>query len=228
MINAIIVAAGKGARMKTGAPKQYLPIAGRPILGYTLAAFDRARVVDNIFLVAPEGDFDFCREKIFPPLNLGKRPRLVSGGPRRQDSSRRGVLAVNDPGGIVLIHDGARPFVDEKEIATCARAAKNFGACVIGVPCFDTAKRVNRKGIIEKTVDRDGLWLSRTPQGFKYDLIKKAFEKADKDGFSGTDEAGLVERMGIDVKMEKGSGMNMKITTPEDLLLAEAIFKRLE
>ncbi len=226
MINAIIAAAGKGERIKADRPKQYLLISGLSILGHTLIAFDRARLFDNIFLVVPGGDFDFCREKIIPPLNLKKYPRLVAGGNRRQDSVWRGILAADDPGGIVLVHDGARPFIGKEDILKCIRGAETRGACVLGRPCSDTAKRVNRGGVIEKTVDRDGLWLAQTPQAFKYDLIKRAFEKAARESFSATDEAGLVERMGIGVKMEKGPEKNIKITTREDLLIARAIFEQ--
>ena len=224
MIDVIIVAAGKGERMKADMPKQYLDLGGRPILGHVLAAFDEADAIDRMVLALPAGDIDFCRKTILPPLNLKKTPRLISGGARRQDSTLKGIAAAPNPGGIVLIHDGARPFIQPLDIAACIRGAQTHGACALGRPCSDTVKKTSRLGVIEKTLDRNSLWMAQTPQAFRYEIIKTACEAARKDGFEATDEASVVERMGIPVKMVKSSGLNMKITEPGDLFLARAIF----
>jgi 2-C-methyl-D-erythritol 4-phosphate cytidylyltransferase len=223
MTRAIIAAAGKGQRMNADTPKQYLDLGGRPVVGHALAAFDRCGAVDRIVLVVPEEDLDFCRDTLLPPLDIQKPLELAAGGRTRQDSVSRGLSACGNFEGIVVIHDGARPFVDPKDIEACVRGAKIHGACVIGRPCFDTAKRVGVGGLIEKTVDRQGLWTVQTPQAFQYDLIREALEKAKRENFQATDEAGLLERMGVAVKMEKGSALNIKITAPEDLALARAI-----
>ncbi|VEN75334.1 2-C-methyl-D-erythritol 4-phosphate cytidylyltransferase [Candidatus Desulfarcum epimagneticum] len=227
MTHAIIAAAGKGQRMSAAAPKQYLDLGGRAIVGHALSAFDRCGAVDRIVLVVPEGDLDFCRDTLLPPLDIQKPLELTAGGRTRQDSVSRGLSACGNFDGIVVIHDGARPFVDPGDIEACVRGAKIHGACVIGRPCFDTLKRLGAGGIIEKTVERKRLWTVQTPQAFHRDLIQKALDQAKRENFQATDEAGLVERMGVGVRMEKGSALNIKITAPEDLALARAIVREM-
>lgn len=226
MVSVIIVAGGKGVRMKATVRKQYLFLEGLPILSRTLSAFDECDAVRRIYLVIPEGDFDFCRENILSPLSLRNKISLVSGGMRRQDSVHNGILAMDDPSGIVLIHDGVRPFVRTEEIMACVSGAEAFGACIPGIPAYDTLKYADHPdNTIRRTLDRKGVWLAQTPQAFQYDLIRRAHETAKHDGYTGTDDASLVERMGETVKIISGSRFNIKITTPEDVRLAEAIFK---
>jgi len=223
MVSAIIVAAGKGLRMNHSVRKQYLLIAGRPILGHTLLVFDGSERIDEVFVVISKEDFDFCRDTLIPPLKLKKKINLVSGGTERQDSVYNGLLALSQKTDTVVIHDGVRPFVRPEELAACITGVEETGACILGIPAGDTLKHVGKTGRIEKTLARDNIWLAQTPQVFKYELILKAHETARRDGFRGTDDALLVEQLGIDVKIIPGSKTNIKITTPQDLDLAEAI-----
>ena len=224
MISAIIVAGGKGIRMNNTVRKQYLLLAGRPILSHTLSAFDACNLINNILLVVPEQDFEFCHKDILSPLKLQKKVRLVSGGTERQNSVYNGLLSI-DAGSMVVIHDGVRPFINSKQLAACINGAKEHGACILGIPAYDTVKSINSSGYIDKTLERNTIWLAQTPQAFKYDLIMKAHENAKQEGFTGTDDAMLVERLGINVRIIRGNRYNIKITTAEDLLLAKAILR---
>ena len=223
MVSAIIVAAGKGVRMKDSVRKQYLPLAGRPVLSHTLAVFDECNLISKIFLVVSQEDFDYCRSKIFPMLK--KEINLVAGGKERQDSVYNGLIAVGENNGIVIIHDGVRPFANKEMLESCVREAKKHGACIIGVPVQDTLKKISSSGDIEKTIERNNIWLAQTPQAFKYNIIKKAHEYARMKGYAGTDDATLVEKTGNFVKIIKGSKINIKITTRKDLRIAEVMFR---
>jgi len=228
MVTAIIVAGGRGVRMADTMRKQYLLLAGRPILSHTLLVFDACRVIDKIFLVVPEKDFDYCRTTILFPLKLQKSVSCVPGGPERQDSVYNGLLAVDNTGNkgsTVVIHDGVRPFIRPEELEKCVNSAKLSGACILGIPSSETLKIVNNLGRIDKTLERDSIWHAQTPQAFHYYLLRKAHERARQEGFTGTDDAMLVERLGETVTMIKCSRFNIKITTREDLSLAEAIVK---
>jgi len=225
-IAAIIVAAGKGLRMNKDVPKQYLALEGRPILGHTLLVFDTCNRIDEVFVVIPAEDFDFCRQNVITPLNLQKRIRLVSGGDRRQDSVYNGLKALDQKTDLVVIHDGVRPFVKSGELEACIDGAIQFGACILGIPASDTLKRVDGAGIIGETLARDNIWLVQTPQAFKYDLILKAHKAARRDGVSGTDDAFLAERLGIEVRIITGNKDNIKITTREDLAVAQALLAK--
>ncbi len=154
---------------------------------------------------------------------MRKKPDIIAGGSERQDSVYNGLLAVNEKESTVVIHDGVRPFVSPDQIEECVKQAVLHGACILGLPASDTLKIVNGSGYIEKTMKRDAVWLAQTPQAFNYALIKKAHDCARKDGFTGTDDASLVERVGGKVKVINGSINNIKITTPEDLAIAMSI-----
>ena len=206
-------------------PKQYLGIVGQPLLCHTLRAMIRCRLVEHITLVVPENDFKFCREQIINPVESPKTVALVAGGAERQDSVYNGLLSIADESGIVVIHDGVRPFVDLKTFTACIETAKTAGASIVGIPVSETVKKVTDDAFIEKTLDRETLYLAQTPQVFRYEIIRKAHEQARKIGFKGTDDALLVERMGHDVKVVPGSRFNIKITTPEDLRIAEMILR---
>jgi len=223
MISAIIVAGGKGVRMGKKIRKQYLMLRNLPVLSHTLLPFDECSQVDKMFLVAPEGDIEFCQKTVLSPLSLGKEVTLVPGGAERQESVYNGLLAVSDSSGTVLIHDGVRPFVRPELISHCVRVAEEFGACIPAIPVSDTLKRADDSGNIERTLDRKGIWLAQTPQAFQYGLIMDAHEQARTDGYIGTDDASLVERLGKPVRIINGSSRNIKITTPEDLRLAEGM-----
>jgi 2-C-methyl-D-erythritol 4-phosphate cytidylyltransferase len=225
MVYAIIVAAGKGIRMSDTVRKQYIALDGIPMLSRTLGVFNHCDLIDRIILAVPEDDIDFCRNKVMPAVNLTKEVALVIGGARRQDSVYNGLKAIEIDDGIVLIHDGVRPFVNPEDLVVCVNGAREHGACIFGIPAFDTVKQVNAKNEIIETQKRETLWLAQTPQAFQLKLIKRAHEMAKQEGFRGTDDASLVERLGEVVKIMPGSRRNIKITNPEDLKLARAILK---
>ena len=225
MVYAIIVAAGKGLRMQDSKRKQYKELDGKPILAHTLMAFDRCDSINQIIVTLPAKDLDFCRQTILPAAGVKKKTELISGGERRQDSVHNGLNAIKKDDGIVLIHDGVRPFVRQEHLMACIEGAQKQGACILGLPAFDTVKEVNAKNEIVQTRPRDNLWLAQTPQAFEVKLIKQAHASAKEDGFIGTDDAALVERLGAAVKMIPGSRSNIKITRPEDLKLARALLR---
>jgi len=227
MVSAIIVAAGKGIRMDDNVRKQYLLVDNRPLVSHTIEVFDECNIIDEIFLVVPKEDFVFCNENILNQQNFQKKVNLVPGGDRRQDSVYNGLLAIDNiiDDSIVVIHDGVRPFIRSEQLTECITCATDYDACIFGIPAYDTLKRVNNSGFIENTIERNTIWLAQTPQAFKYNLIRRAHENAIRTGINGTDDAMLVEQLGIKVKVVTGSRCNVKITTKEDLLLARAMVK---
>ncbi len=225
MVSAIIVAAGKGMRMKDPVPKQYLQLGGRPIVSHTLMAFDGCDLIQKIILVIPAEDKDFCHQKIVSPLNLHKQIQLVAGGEKRQDSVFNGLNAINDTKSPVVIHDGVRPFVTAEQLTRCIHAAKETGACIMGIPALDTVKQTDDQRCVAKTLDRSSLWLAQTPQVFDFPIIHQAHIIARQEGYQASDDSLLAERLGYKVKIISGSKSNIKITTQEDLLIGEAILK---
>jgi 2-C-methyl-D-erythritol 4-phosphate cytidylyltransferase len=219
---AIIVAAGEGIRMGAPVRKQYLQLDGAPILSHTLRVFDTSPNIHHIYLVIPDGEIAFCRKFVLPPVAAQTSLTLVSGGAARQDSVWNGLMAVTDSSGVVAIHDGVRPFVTSEQLDACIQTASLHGACILGIPATDTLKTVSADGHICRTLDRKNIWLAQTPQVFRYELIRKAHERARKAEITGTDDAELLERtLGTRIKIIPGSRNNIKITTPEDLLLAK-------
>jgi len=224
MITALIVAAGQGARMGGARRKQYMKIGGRPILQWTLKAFDGCRQIDDIVLAVPEDEIEFCRNTIVADAGLHHGVTVVAGGMSRQDSVYNGLKAIeNGEGAIVLIHDGVRPFVSGQLIAACISGARHWRACIPAVEVTDTIKQVDDSGIIRGTWPRETLRSIQTPQGFDLKLIKDAHQVALQKGWHVTDDASLVERLGYDVHTIAGDLRNIKITTPDDLQRAEWI-----
>jgi len=223
MVSTIIVAAGQGARMGGSVPKQYLLLQKIPVVSYALKAFDACRAVDRLYLVVPAADIEHCRREIVQPLELGTPLELVPGGAQRQDSVFNGLCRVQDRAGMVLIHDGVRPFVDADLIRLCLEGAKETGACIPAIPVNETLKKVDSTGLIERTIAREGIWQAQTPQAFRYELIMAAHRKAKEEGFLASDDALLVERLGASVKIVAGKKENLKITTLADLRIAEAL-----
>lgn len=223
MVSAIIVAAGKGIRMNDPIRKQYLNLAGRPILAHSVMVFDTCELIDKIFLVVPKEDIEYCRKNIVPLLELKNGIELVPGGEQRQNSVYNGLQAIDKMTDTVVIHDGVRPFIQAEKLEACILGARKFGACILGIPAGDTIKRVGKSDFIEKTLDRDNIWLAQTPQAFKYELIISAHETARRDGYTGSDDASLVERLGKDIKIINGGKNNIKITVREDLDVARAM-----
>jgi len=225
MVSAIIVAAGKGVRMKGTIRKQYLDLSGRPVLAHSIMAFDSCSLIEEIFLVVPKEDIEYCQNKILSLLDLKNHINLVHGGAKRQDSVYNGLQEINKNTDTIVIHDGARPFIQPEDLKECILGSKKFGACILGTPVSDTLKRVDKSDIIETTLTRENIWLAQTPQAFQYDLILKAHETARQDGYIGTDDASLVERLGANVKIINGSRFNIKITRKEDFAIAKAMFE---
>ncbi|MBU5611539.1 2-C-methyl-D-erythritol 4-phosphate cytidylyltransferase [Geomonas azotofigens] len=223
---ALIPAAGMGKRMGAGSNKQYLMLDGMPILARTVQTFQEADCIDAIYLVSPEQEIPFCRSEVVERYGFSKVRAIVPGGSERQHSVYNGLRAIEgiEPDDIVLIHDGVRPFVSVRMLEDAAAAAREGGACVVAVPVKDTVKVV-REGVVTATPPRETLWLAQTPQGFRYELIRAAHDQAAAAGFLGTDDASLMEWQGQPVRVVQGDYRNIKITTPEDMILAEAFLK---
>ena len=225
---ALIVAAGQGLRVGGPIPKQFLKLDGLPILSHTLRTFDMSRLFEAIVLVVPESEFEFCQHEVIAPVSPRTPIKLTAGGDIRQESVYNGLKALSHTKGIVAIHDGVRPFVTCDQIRNCMQEAKRHKACILGIPATDTLKRVSEEGTIQSTLDRSNTWIAQTPQVFQFELILRAHEAAAKTGHTVTDDAMLVEDIGQPVRIIHGSRNNIKITTPEDLAMAEALFQLLK
>lgn len=209
---AIIVAAGRGKRLGSSLPKQFLKVRGRTILEMSVGAFEQNKYVDEIF-VAANADYCELTEKLC--RGFSKLKKIVAGGAERQDSVRAALDCLRGENGIVLVHDAARPFVSEAVINAVIEGTADFDAAIPTVPAKDTIRQVDGTG--SRTLQRETLACVQTPQGFRISLLKHAFEKAQAQGVLGTDDASLVERMGINISMVQGEDANRKITTREDL-----------
>lgn len=240
----IIPAAGLGTRMapvpsaldgkekKPPPSKQFTELSGTPILIHTLRKFAAVDEVDGIWIALRENEIEGFRERLRKDALdlLKKRIELVIGGEHRQQSVENALNSiVAEPDDVVLVHDAVRPFVTNEIIHDVIVAAKKYGAAIAGLPAVDTVKQVERTAEganIKATIPRAGIVLAQTPQGFRYGVIKKAFDEASADGFMGTDEASLAERSGHEVAVVMGSPRNIKITTPADMELAEFYLKK--
>lgn len=226
MNTAIVLAAGRGNRMNAGMNKQFMPILGKPLLAHTIEIFQVCSQVDSIILVAGRGELELCRKLIVEPYGFSKVDKLVEGGSERQESVYKGLLTLEDDCGIVLIHDGARPILPGEIIERCIEGAEKYGAVSAGMPAKETIKILDGKGFVKYTPQRELVWITQTPQAFRRELIRKAHENAISEGISGTDDASLVEILGEKVKMLESSYENIKITTPEDIIVAETLMGR--
>lgn len=226
MNTAIVLAGGSGKRMNSDIPKQYLLLSGKPVIYYSLKAFQDNPHIDNIILVTAEAYIDYVRENILDET-LSKVSQVIQGGRERYDSVFKGLCCIKEPG-YVFIHDGARPCISQKLIDDCyANVVKN-GACIAAVPVKDTIKIADAEGYAAKTPDRSTLWQIQTPQVFQYDIIKGAYDDLYASGrFDGvTDDAMVLERYGGHrIKLVNSDYRNIKITTPEDMNTAEIFIK---
>jgi len=229
-VAAIIPAAGIGRRMHKALPKQYLTLGGRPLLAITLSVFEQLPEITEITVVAQPAALEYCQKQVITPFGFKKVLRLVPGGKERQDSVYNAlkVLQRQNDWDLYLVHDGVRPFVTSAEVRRVLEAAARHGAAILACPAQDTVKAVTKAGQIQKTLNRREIWLAQTPQAFRAPILWRAFTEAYGRGFYGTDEASLVEALGLPVRVEPGSPLNMKITTPEDLILAAAILQARE
>jgi 2-C-methyl-D-erythritol 4-phosphate cytidylyltransferase len=211
-----------------GAPvkKQYLQLDGLPLLGHTLQAFDRYPGLDNIVLVVPEEDLETCQTDVLGQLSLNHAIQLVPGGQHRQESVLNGLDCLDIADGIVMIHDGVRPFVRSSLIGRCLTGVKATGACIPAIPATDTLKKVDSNGVIVDTLPRQAICLAQTPQTFSIDLIRRAHHDAAQKKIAATDDASVAELAGASVIVVPGDPDNIKITTPHDLVIAQAIIER--
>lgn len=219
---AIVLAAGQGKRMHSKIQKQFLEIGGKPVLYYSLRCFQDSPLIDDIILVTGEDALSYCRSEIVDRYGFTKVSRIVQGGKERYDSVYAGLLACEDTD-YVLIHDGARPFITEEILRRGMEGVKETGACVIGMPSKDTVKLSDAAGFVSETPDRKTVWTIQTPQIFSYNLIKSVHDSIRRKDMSQiTDDAMVVEQeSGTRIRLVEGSYMNLKITTPEDLDVAE-------
>lgn len=233
---AIVLAAGSGKRMQSAVAKQYMLLRNKPVIWYALQAFEQSRIVDQVILVVGEGEISYCRQEIVEKYGFSKVQAVIEGGAERYLSVWEGLKLLQgqssaDMDGYVFIHDGARPFVNEQIIRDTYEAAKEYGACVAGMPVKDTIKIADEEEFAVQTPNRRTVWAVQTPQVFKRELIIEAYgalianlEQLKAEGVEITDDAMVVETMlHKKVKLVKASYENMKLTTPEDMKLAESL-----
>ena len=225
MVSVIFPAAGEGRRMNAGKNKVFVELLGKPILVRTLLRFSECAVVDDFVVVVGEADVDTVAATLEKTPGL-KPFRVVAGGSERQYSVKNGLAALHPDTELVLVHDAARPLVPVKTIEAVVAETWRSGAAIAAVHAKNTIKVVRDDGVVESTPDRVNLWEVQTPQGFRRDILEAAYRRAEADGFLGTDDAGLVERMGFPVRVVEGSYRNLKVTTPEDLWVVETFMER--
>ncbi|WP_042278173.1 2-C-methyl-D-erythritol 4-phosphate cytidylyltransferase [[Clostridium] dakarense] len=224
MNGVVIVAAGKGSRMKMDINKQFIKLNEKEIVAYTIEKFYNHSNIQDIVVVVREEEANILKKEILEKYNF-KNIKIAFGGKERQDSVYNGLKMLDKDCKNVLVHDGARPFVSKEIINNSIDAAKKHNAVVVGVPVKDTIKVVTKDNDIVDTPDRSMLWAVQTPQTFNYEILMKAYESAFESEFYGTDDAMLIERIGYKVKMIEGSYNNIKVTTPEDINMGIQILK---
>lgn len=225
---AIVLAGGTGKRMGAATNKQFLLLDNRPILVHSLQIFEDCRPVDGVYLVVNQRDLPLIQEEVLEAYKFNKIVKLVIGGRLRQDSVRNGLEAIDEACDIVVVHDAARPFVSPAFVEKSISLMEMFDAIIPALPVKDTIKAISKEGFVSKTLERDSLWHVQTPQTFKYDLIIKAYREGAAKKFLGYDDATFVEHLGKKVKVIEGSPYNIKITTPEDLIIAKGILSQIK
>jgi 2-C-methyl-D-erythritol 4-phosphate cytidylyltransferase len=223
---ALIMAAGSGTRMKAKINKQFLLMDKKPVLYYTIKAFEDNQLIDDIVLVISKTDINYCEENIVEKYNFKKIRKIISGGETRQESVLNGLKSLDDCN-VVLIHDGARPFVSNRIISQGIKFAEIHGAAACGVKPKDTIKIINNFSMSEATLEREKLFSVQTPQCFNYELILRCHKKAFNETFKATDDTMIVEHYFNNVYLYEGSYDNIKITTPEDLVIGEKLVQDL-
>ena len=223
---AIIVAAGKGSRMNSNENKVFLPLLDKPIIGHAIKVFQDCDMIDEIIIVAQKNDFKKIND-IKSKYNLNKIKNIVQGGKERQDSVYNGLISIKNAKSddIVVVHNGSNPLVKENEIVGCINSAKQFGAAVCSFPLKDTIKKINN-GFVEKTLDRKGVYQMQTPQAVKYGLFIEGFNNVKKNKLKITDDVSVVESLGKKIRIVECSYENVKVTTQDDLNIAEAILMK--
>jgi 2-C-methyl-D-erythritol 4-phosphate cytidylyltransferase len=224
-VTALIPAAGIGKRMGKAMAKQFLPLGDKPMLAHTLLTFQRSSDIDEIIPILSEEDMETCLREVIEAFHITKVKTLVVGGKERQDSVYNGIRRLEKDTSVIVVHDGVRPFVTQEMIHECVEAARKGECVAVGVPLKDTIKEVDDRGIVRQTLERSRLWAIQTPQAFPAKVLRMAYDESSRNNLFGTDDATLVERAGRKVRVLMGSYENIKITTPEDLILAEEIVK---
>ena len=230
---AIVLSAGRGSRMNSDIPKQYMDLCGMPVIAWSLKAFQEFDPVDEIILVTSPEDIEYCRCEIIEKYRYDKVRRIVPGGAERYLSVWEGlkaageILGGEDRESVIFIHDGARPMIDQLILERALRCAREHSACVVGMPVKDTIKIADEEGFAQQTPDRRLLWQVQTPQVFSFSLVYNAYRKLIEDGVTAvTDDAMVVElESSVRVKLVEGSYRNLKITTPEDIDIAMCLMK---
>jgi 2-C-methyl-D-erythritol 4-phosphate cytidylyltransferase len=225
---AIVLAGGAGKRMGSSTNKQFLLLDNRPILAHTLQVFQECRAVDGVYLVVNHKDLPLIQEEILENYRFNKILKLVIGGRLRQDSVRNGLEAIDESCDIVIVHDAARPFVSPAFVEKSIFLMEMFDAIIPAIPVKDTIKVISKEGFVQKTLERDSLWHIQTPQTFKYDLIIRAYREGMGKKIYGYDDSTFIEHLGKKVKVVEGSPYNIKITTPEDLIIAKGILAQIK
>lgn len=204
-------------------PKQFLALGGQPIILHSLRVLQASSTIDEIILAVPQNEMDYCLKEIVAKHHFTKVTKVVPGGHERQDSVRHALEAVHDDVDVVVVHDAVRPFLTQRMVEEVVKTAREKGAAIVALPMKDTVKQVGADRVIERTVDRQTLWLAQTPQAFRRDWLLEAHRKAHAEGVRATDDAYLVEWFGHPVSVVEGSGDNIKITRPEDMMIGDAI-----
>jgi 2-C-methyl-D-erythritol 4-phosphate cytidylyltransferase len=227
-IAALIPAAGSGRRMGGRVAKPFLRLGGREILARTLDVFETCRIVDEVWVIVAPEQCTRCQHTVVARYGFHKVQGVIAGGATRQESVWRGLQRVSGGIDLVVVHDGVRPFVSEALVHQTLCQAARYGAAIAAVPLKDTLKRVSRAGEVEATVSREGLWRVQTPQAFQRHMLQAAFLHALERGIMATDEAGLIEALGQPVRIVSGVESNVKVTTPDDLLVGESLLRNLD
>ncbi len=209
--------------MGKGRKKQFLMLGEVPIIVHTLKTFQDSASINEIILVVPDDGIDYCKQEIVNNCKITKVKKIVLGGETRQESVFNGLKSVSRKMDLVVVHDGVRPFLSKSILENSIKKAKEKGSVVVAIPVKDTLMKISDQEIVNEGNNRDSIWRIQTPQVFKKEILISAFEKALKDNFCGTDESTLVTRLGIPVYVVNGSELNIKITTPEDIVLGESI-----
>ncbi len=212
---AIIVCSGVGKRMNSDIPKQFIKINNKPIVCYTIDKFEECKLIDEIIIVTNKDYMDYFEKEIAPSYK--KISKIIEGGKERLNSVYNGINAIEDKESIVLVHDGVRPFIKNENLIHIIEQTKIYNACILAVKAKDTLK-ICKDGFIEKTPNRDDIWLAQTPQAFKYNILKDSYDKIIENNIFVTDDASVLEACGYKVKILEGSYDNIKITTKEDLI----------
>jgi 2-C-methyl-D-erythritol 4-phosphate cytidylyltransferase len=224
-LRVVIAAAGRGSRMKSSTNKQYMLLNSRPILAYSLDFFEKLDVVDEIVVVTGEKDLVYCEREIIKPFKYKKVSAVITGGKERQDSVWAGLRKLGADTKFVAVHDGARPLLSSSVLYRLLEEAEEWGAAIPGIASKDTLKVVDRDDFVRQTLDRTTVYAIQTPQVFKYEELMAAYQQAQEEDFRGTDDASLFEHFIGRVKVVEGDYNNIKITTPGDMLIAEALLK---